>query len=94
MPFEEIEVVVNAAVIAALTNAGLVHNGGATVRGIFERRTGLEFGTVNSVEPTFTIAASVTVARGDTFSDGLDAWVVIGIDRDASGLQVVQLARA
>ena len=43
---------------------------------------------------TFTIATTLSVARGDTFSAGAESWVVVGIQPDGTGLQVLQLARS
>lgn len=94
MPFESLEADVNAAVIGALSNRALVHKGVTTVRGIFERAPAVEFGAVDSATPTFTIAPTLSVARGDTFSAGAESWVVVGIQPDGTGLQVLQLARS
>lgn len=95
VPFEDLETEVNSAVVAALSNRTLIHNGAARVRGRFERNPGDAFGLVQSAAPRFTVLAAAVpgVARGDLFEDDTEVFRVVGVEADGTGLLVLSLEK-
>lgn len=93
MAFEDLEGVVDAAVIDALSNVSVSINGGPSVRGIFAAPFVQPFG-VDTVAPGVTVSAAAAdgVERdAEVMIDGSRMYRVIGIEPDV-GLVTLRLA--
>ncbi len=94
MAFEDLEVVVDDAVIDALGNADVSINGAPAVRGVFTAPGAQPFGMVDAVAPGVSVSAAAAegVERdAEVLINGSKLYRVIGIEPEG-GLVTLRLA--
>lgn len=95
-PFAAIEASVNQRAIGMLANADADFGGGLVVQGIFDAQPVVVFDAVQSTNPQFRCLVSLvsSVDQGEPVTINGISYTVASIDREGSGMAMIELATA